>query len=429
MKRDTVRTPLVSVITIFWNEELFLSEAVDSVCRQTYDHWELLLVDDGSTDESTAVAQQYAASFPGKIRYLEHDGHRNCGAANSRNLAIQNARGDYIALLDADDVWLPMKLECQVSILENTPDAGMLFGPSQYWFGWTDDQQDQERDFVEDCGVPVNQLYRPPVLLRELYPLGAGNAPCPSSLLLRRPVVAEVRGFEGSFAGDLQLYEDQAFLAKVYLKTGVFVSDECLTRYRVHSRSCCARVLGAGRYDSVRHYFLNWLKDYLKQQGIREAGIQSALRRAIRPYKYPFLFKVMRTARSMAERMRSEFRALRIVLGKQKRRWWGSKRGTIQAAPNPIVVGDDATMYWLSGGPVATTEISWAAKGVDEIEVRIHSPDGPQFCHQEPVGSQTTGPWVCDGMTFYLQDVSGGRSLSSRNTLDAVMVRVHRAGP
>ena len=88
---------LVSVVVIFLDAERFLEEAVGSVLAQTFDHWELLLVDDGSTDGSTAIARRYARTHPGRIRYLEHDGHRTLGMSASRNLGLFHGRGHYIA--------------------------------------------------------------------------------------------------------------------------------------------------------------------------------------------------------------------------------------------------------------------------------------------------------------------------------------------
>src|SRR5215207_7546630 len=131
--------PLVSSIIIFLNEERFIEEAIESVFAQTYDNWELLLVDDGSTDGSTQHALQYAERYPGKVRYLEHPGHQNRGMTVSRNLGVDHAEGEYIALLDADDVWLEHKLEQQVAIMNSHPEVGMVYGNQQYWYSWTGD--------------------------------------------------------------------------------------------------------------------------------------------------------------------------------------------------------------------------------------------------------------------------------------------------
>src|SRR5262245_60211168 len=107
---------------IFLDALPFLDEAIESVRAQTCDEWELLLVDDGSTDGSTAVALRHAERDPGRIRYLEHPGHENHGMSASRNLGVSHARGQYVGFLDADDVWLPRKLEQQTAILDGRPE-------------------------------------------------------------------------------------------------------------------------------------------------------------------------------------------------------------------------------------------------------------------------------------------------------------------
>jgi len=111
-------TPLVSAIIIFLNEERFLSEAIESVLAQSYLNWELLLVDDGSTDASTEIARRYSERYSQRVRCLEHSNHVNRGMSASRNLGVRQANGEYIAFLDADDVWLPQELERQLAIME-----------------------------------------------------------------------------------------------------------------------------------------------------------------------------------------------------------------------------------------------------------------------------------------------------------------------
>jgi glycosyltransferase involved in cell wall biosynthesis len=239
-------------------------------------------VDDGSTDDSTRIALWYAEQHPEKVRYLEHPGHENRGMSASRNLGITHAKGEYIALLDSDDVWLPHKLQEQVTILNSHPEASMVYGLSEYWHSWTGDPEDGQRDFVPELGIQANKLYEPPTLMTLLYPIGLGRAtpPCPSDLMLRREMADRVGGFEESFKGIYQLYEDQAFLAKVWLGEPVFVASECWDRYRQHSEQCVSVVHRAGHYYSVRLFFLSWLAGYLYEQEVENTEIWKLLQDA-----------------------------------------------------------------------------------------------------------------------------------------------------
>ncbi len=272
--------PSVSVIVIFLNEEKFIEEAVESVFAQTYDDWELLLVDDGSTDDSTRIALRYAERYPEKVRYLEHPGHRNRGMSASRNLGVSHAKGEYIAFLDSDDVWLPHKLEQQVTILGSYPEATMLYGHTQYWYSWTGEPEDIHRDFVPELVVQSNTLFESPTLLTLSYPLNHATPPRPSNLLLRREMVERIGGFEEAFTGIYQLYEDQAFLSKVYLNEPVLVAgeSECWDRYRQHPQQCISVAKRAGQHYFVRLFFLEWLAEYFREQGVEDAEVWRLLR-------------------------------------------------------------------------------------------------------------------------------------------------------
>lgn len=253
-----VQNRCVSVIVIFLNEQRFLAEAIDSVLAQDFQEFELFLVDDGSTDGSTAIALEYAAREPSRIFYLEHAGHTNRGMSASRNLGLRAAHGKFVAFLDADDVWKPCKLAQQVCIMEEHPHLAMVCGAAEYWSSWAG---------AEDVVVPTGHLQDtivfPPEASIRLYPLGTAPSPCPSDLLLRRDVAVSIGGFEEQFVGPLQLYEDQAFLAKLYLAAPVYFAGRVWLKYRLHPDSCMATVKENGRYDDVRSYFLLWLKEYL----------------------------------------------------------------------------------------------------------------------------------------------------------------------
>ena len=271
------RAALVSVIVIFLDERELLPEAIETVRAQDLTDWELLLCDDGSTDGSTAVAHRAAADDP-RIRVLEHPGHENRGMSATRNLGLRNASGDYVALLDADDTWRPDKLREQLRIIREHPDAAMICGASEYWRSWS--TGDTGDDVVVPIGMPPDRLYSPPELTIGLYPLGAGAAPCPSDLLFRREAASAVGGFEEHFRDERQLYEDQGFLAKMYLRYPVYVTGECLSRYRQRPDSCVATVTADGMYHDVRRYFLDWFASHLEQHHVGDESVHRALAEA-----------------------------------------------------------------------------------------------------------------------------------------------------
>jgi glycosyltransferase involved in cell wall biosynthesis len=115
-------TPLVSVIIPAYNPSAALREAVESALGQTHPSVEVIVVDDGSTADTSWVP----AAYGGRIRYVRK---ANGGPASARNAGLALARGTYVAFLDADDVWEPGKLAAQVEAMERHPAAGLAYGP------------------------------------------------------------------------------------------------------------------------------------------------------------------------------------------------------------------------------------------------------------------------------------------------------------
>jgi glycosyltransferase involved in cell wall biosynthesis len=280
--------PLISVILCFYNEERFLEEAVNSVIAQEYTNWELLLVDDGSSDKSPFIAHRYADAYPGKISCINHPGHCNEGLSASRNLGIEQSHGDYVAFIDADDVWDEKKLIYQLAIFKRHPDVTVVLESSLYWNSW--DNPDKP-DVLVAVGVPEG-IYQPPYLSLNLYPLGTGAAPCPSGIMVHRSVFSRFQ-FEDTFKGIYQMYEDQAFLCKVYLKETVFVSSACHNKYRQRPSSLVSSVNSSGKYHVVRRYYLQWFLRYLKDQRLGYGKVRSMVKKASMPYSQPFKYKVI----------------------------------------------------------------------------------------------------------------------------------------
>ncbi|PCJ89757.1 MAG: hypothetical protein COA57_00970 [Flavobacteriales bacterium] len=107
--------PLVSIIIPAYNAEKYIAETIQSVINQTYTNWELIIVNDGSTDNTEKIAQAYVEKDQ-RIKYIYQE---NAGVSVARNKGVENSQGDYVAFLDADDIWCRQNLEKKVTILNN----------------------------------------------------------------------------------------------------------------------------------------------------------------------------------------------------------------------------------------------------------------------------------------------------------------------
>jgi glycosyltransferase involved in cell wall biosynthesis len=299
--------PIVSVITIFLNAERFLSEAIESVLAQEFESFELILVDDGSTDGSSTLARKYAKKFPQSITYLEHEHHINRGMSASRNLGISHARGEFITFCDADDAYVPGKLSQQVEVFRSHPELGMVCGAAIYWFSWAGGE-----DRIVLSGHIQNTPVYPPGVCIAVYPLGQAPAPC-NDLLVRRDIVLHVGGFEDHFTG---MYEDQAFLVKIYLTAPVYFSSRVTLKYRQHPDSCMARADRTGQYDVARRRFLEWFASYVQAlPSPRPNEVEVAVQRALFAYKRPRLHFLLTLPKFILNLPRRAARRLRRTLG------------------------------------------------------------------------------------------------------------------
>ncbi|KGX87207.1 glycosyltransferase family 2 protein [Pontibacillus litoralis] len=115
--------PLISVVTPAYNAERFIAETIESVMKQTYTNWEMIIVDDCSMDQTVDIVQSYQEQDPRiQLIRLQH----NSGSAVARNTAMDHARGRYIAFLDSDDLWIPQKLTKQLAFMQ-TKDIAFSF--------------------------------------------------------------------------------------------------------------------------------------------------------------------------------------------------------------------------------------------------------------------------------------------------------------
>lgn len=223
-------TPLVSVIIPTHNCRAYIADAIESVLAQTYSEYEIIVVDDGSTDNTSTVL----APYRDRVRCLHQD-KRGCSAA--RNVAIQEARGELIALLDADDIWFPAKLELQVQALKEHPEAGLVFSDFQDFDDsgvtcssrlgtWRGARAWFERQRVGDSNIACGPMYED--LLQANW-IHASSA----------VVKADVLGVVGLFDEACFTGEDYELWLRVAQRYPFLYVNRVLSGYRYHPESLC----------------------------------------------------------------------------------------------------------------------------------------------------------------------------------------------
>ena len=180
--------PAVSVVVPTYNHSQYVLQALDSAFAQTFGDYEVIVVNDGSPDDTQEVLGPLVTA--GQIRYIEQANH---GQAAARNVGIAAARGEFIALLDDDDLWPPDKLEWQVEVLRSTPEAVLVYGSAEM-------MGDQEGGLYPLDNGPRGWVQD--VLRYKTFILSPGQA------LIRRQAIIDAGGFDESIWGadDWDLY-------------------------------------------------------------------------------------------------------------------------------------------------------------------------------------------------------------------------------
>jgi glycosyltransferase involved in cell wall biosynthesis len=227
--------PLVSVLTATYNGERFVAETIESVIAQTYPHVEHVLVDDGSTDNTPGILEDYAERYSDRVRVVRFD--ERTGPTRRRNNALDAARGIYLAWLDHDDIWDPTKLEKQVEVLEGDLAIGFVFTQWELFDDATGDLL--ERSHIRPGGDT----------LRRLFVEGCFVA---SSTAVWRRDVMERRGLRFRDR-DFSWGDDHFLWLGLALDSRGELVDEVLTRLRRHGANESVRLAARNLYPrSIR---------------------------------------------------------------------------------------------------------------------------------------------------------------------------------
>ena len=212
------KTPLISVIIPAFNSGQFIAQAVQSVLDQTYHHFEVIVIDDGSTDTTKDVLRE----FNGHIRYCYQE---NRGPSAARNTGIAMAEGEYICFLDADDIWMPNKLEVQVAFMAQHDDIGLVFS----------DEEEVGLDMGQHRSILAQTLFRSDIVTQTpmqnaFKKLLVENFIPTSMVMVRRTCF----GKAGLFDESLRVVEDRDMWLRIAAYFKIACIPVILGKKRVH---------------------------------------------------------------------------------------------------------------------------------------------------------------------------------------------------
>jgi glycosyltransferase involved in cell wall biosynthesis len=230
--------PRVSVIVPAYNAARYLPYAIESVIPQTFESWEIVLVDDGSTDGTRELAETYAPRLKDRLRYIYQS---NRGLSSARNVGLAAARGEFIALLDADDVWLPRRLERGIERLDSDPELGLVHARVA--------RIDTGGQVVGQ--LPVEPRYLSGRIARYIYTRRA-HIICPT-VMFRKSCLSTA----GVFDETMKSTEDRDLWFRIALTYKVAFIDEILAYYRISPSSMTKnldRLLDSQLFFARKHY-------------------------------------------------------------------------------------------------------------------------------------------------------------------------------
>lgn len=268
----------VSVIIPLFNGEKYIENCIKSVLAQSYQHFEIIIVNDGSTDSSAQIVQNFVNHYPNKIKLYQHPNNENKGIAETRNLGIKMASYPLIAFIDQDDLWASDKLSIQIEYLKKFPEAKLIYSQASL----IDSNGlpfyiDKSNIMGKGIGyIPINIFKQ---LLKENF------IPSPTVLTYKYSIEKA-----GMFDTKLKnSYEDWILWTKIAFKEKVLFIPKPLTFYRIHKENySLKRTANVSDFLAEKHYIesvFNFLfdqekSDYKKINKILSRQIQRFLFRA-----------------------------------------------------------------------------------------------------------------------------------------------------
>ena len=235
---------LVSIITASYNYEDYIKDTIESVINQTYENWELIIVDDGSTDNSVEVIKSYCEQ-DNRIKLYQHENGLNRGLPETLKLGISKANGEWISFLESDDKYMPEYLEEKIKVIENNPETEFIYSDFESFEGKGVDKTDFHKYF--------RRKYRKSDLSLDLL---KQNWICTFSIVMLRKELIDGCDFNTPIPALL----DWWLWVQISQKTKFYYLDKKLTMWRIHSDSYINRI----EYDKMDISYKGMTKFYFK---------------------------------------------------------------------------------------------------------------------------------------------------------------------
>jgi glycosyltransferase involved in cell wall biosynthesis len=230
---ELTQHPLVSVIIPVYNGERYLEQTIQSVITQTENRWEIIIVNDGSTDASQKILDAQQAVLKERCHIITS---QNKGVSCARNTAVRFSTGKYIAFLDQDDLWHSEKLDKQIQVLSDNTSIDLIYS--------NESVINDKGDLIKNSVLNLNRQHRGRVFHNLLF----DNFIPISSVMMRKDLFEQIGGFNE----DYYLAEDFDFLLKVAEKGRFDFIDEPLLHYREHQQSGTAYKIDRIMTESFR---------------------------------------------------------------------------------------------------------------------------------------------------------------------------------
>lgn len=248
--------PKVSVCIASYNHGCYLAETFSSILAQTYQDFEIVVVDDESTDDSVKIIERFVRQYPDKIRFYQHADRRNHGVSRTTNLAVEKSRGQYIAFIGSDDIWRNNLLEVEVDALQRNPQHGLVYAKAL--------AVDKERN-------SLGRIYGAAVHGNIAQRLILNNAIPALTALVSRAALDQCGVFDDNLA-----YSDWHLWIRISHEFPILFVDQVLAERREHGQN-----MSLGSEERDVHYQLDVLRALEKQPWFEDVRLAVGVRKTL----------------------------------------------------------------------------------------------------------------------------------------------------